>query len=150
MAVNPQLNWRKPIDLPSGQKDPVLKSIPSEAGIYVFYREYGESVQVFYVGKATSLQGRVKTQLNNHSLMEAIIDAKKGKRKLVWAVLKLRRGQTVDSALKSAERLMIRHYVEAGQPVHNIQGKRIPIQTLTNTNIKEVKHFVPSSVCVDA
>ncbi len=150
MAVNPLLNWHKPIDLPDGKTDAAVKLIPSKPGIYVFFREFGSSVQIFYVGKALKLQGRIKGQLNNHSLMTAISRAKNGKRKLVWAELKLKPGQTVDSALKAAEKLMIRHFVEEGQPVHNIQGKRIPVQTLTNKLIKEVKHFVPSSVTVDA
>ncbi|MGB9991818.1 GIY-YIG nuclease family protein [Pseudoduganella rhizocola] len=150
MAVNPRLSWRKPIDLPSDQKDPAVKSIPAAAGIYVFYREYGESVQVFYVGKATKLQSRIKNQLNNHSLMKAISSAKNGKRKLVWAELRLKPGQSAATTLKSAEKLMIRHYVEEGQPIHNIQGKRIPVQILTNENIKAVKHFVPNSVSIDA
>jgi hypothetical protein len=150
MAVNPLLNWRKPIDLPSGKADPAIKLIPTSPGVYVFFREHGESVQIFYVGKALKLQGRIKGQLNNHSLMTAIDRAKNGKRKLVWAELKKKPGQTVEGALKAAEKLMIRHFVEEGQPVHNIQGKRIPTQTLTNNLIKEVKHFVPGSVTVDA
>ena len=149
MAVNPLLNWRKPIDLPSGKTDLAIKLIPASPGIYVFFREHGGSVQIFYVGKALKLQGRIKGQLNNHSLMTAISRAKNGKRKLAWAELRLRPGQTVASALKAAEKLMIRHFVEEGQPVHNIQGKRIPIQTLTNNLIKEVKHFVPDVVTVD-
>jgi len=150
MAINPQLNWQKPIDLPENKTDPAIKLIPAKPGIYIFFREFGKSVQIFYVGKALRLQGRIKGQLNNHSLMTAISRAKSGRRKLVWAELKLRPGQTVASALKAAEKLIIRHYVEEGQPVHNIQGKRIPVQTLTNNLIKEVKHFVPGSVCVDA
>ena len=150
MAVNPLLNWRKPIDLPTGKTDPAIKLVPASPGIYVFFREHGESVQIFYVGKALKLRGRIKGQLNNHELMTAISRAKNGKRKLVWAELKNKPGQTVASALKAAEKLMIRHYVEEGQPVHNIQGKRIPVQTLTNNLIKEVKHFVPGAVTVDA
>ena len=150
MAVNPLLNWRKPIDLPAGKTDPAMKLIPTSPGVYVFFREHGDSVQIFYVGKALKLQGRIKGQLNNHDLMTALDKAKNGKRKLVWAELKKKPGQTVEGALKAAERLMIRHFVEEGQPVHNIQGKRIPTQTLTNNLIREVKHFVPGSVTVDA
>jgi hypothetical protein len=150
MAINPLLNWRKPIDLPAGKSDPALKQIPVAPGIYVFFREHGNSVQIFYVGKALKLQGRVKGQLNNHSLMTAISNAKNGRRKVAWADLQLRPGQTLPAALKAAERLMIRHYVEDGQPVHNVQGKRIAVQTLTNNLVKGVRHFVPSSVAVDA
>lgn len=150
MAVNPLLNWQKPIDLPTGKVDPSLKLIPASPGVYVFFREHGSTVQIFYIGKALQLQSRIKGQLNNHGLMTAIGSAKNGKRKLAWAELKIRPGQTVEAALKAAEKLMIRHYVEEGQPVHNIQGRRIPVQTLTNNLIKEVKHFVPSVVTVDA
>ena len=150
MTINPHLIWQKPIDLPTGKADPALKEIPAKPGVYVFFRAFGKSVQIFYVGKALKLQGRIRGQLNNHDLMQAIARAKNGKRKLVWAELKLRPGQTVSSALHAAEKLMIRHYVEEGQPVHNLQGKRLPVQTLTNSVSKEVKHFVPTTVSVDA
>lgn len=149
MAINPLLNWKRPIDLPTGKTDPVIKLIPTVPGVYIFFREHGTKVQIFYIGKALKLQGRIKGQLNNHGLMTAISKAKNGKRRLVWAELKTKPGQTVASSLKAAEKLMIRHYVEEGQPVHNIHGKRIPVQTLTNNLIKEVKHFVPASVAID-
>ncbi len=149
MAVNPQLNWKNPINLPNGKNDELVKSIPTKPGVYIFFREHGMRVQIFYIGKALKLQGRIKAQLNNHDLMTAISNAKTGKRRLVWAELKTKPGQNVASALKAAEKLMIRHYVEEGQPIHNVQGRRIPVQILTNNRIKEVKHFIPASVAVD-
>ena len=150
MAINPLLVWHPPVPLPSGPKDPALKNIPRKAGIYVFFRQHGTKVQIFYVAKAKWLQGRIRGQLNNHALMTAIANSKNGKRRLVWSELKLRPNQTEVSALRVAEKLMIRHYVEEGQPVHNIHGKRLATQTLTNTLAKGVKHFVPASVTVDA
>jgi len=150
MAINPLLIWHQPVVLPSGPKDVAVKSIPKKPGIYVFFRQHGSKVQIFYVGKAKGLQGRIRGQLNNHALMTAIANSKNGTRKLVWAELKLRPGQTETEALRVAEKLMIRHYVEQGQPVHNIQGKRLATQVLTNTLAKGVKHFVPKSVTVDA
>ena len=150
MAINPLLIWHQPIFLPTGPKDEAVKGIPKTPGVYVFFRQHGQKVQVFYVGKAMKLQGRIRGQMNNHALMTAIANAKNGKRKLVWAELKLRPNQKEAAALRVAEKLMIRHYVEEGQPVHNIQGKRLPTQTLTNTLAKGVKNFVPASVTVDA
>jgi hypothetical protein len=151
MAINPLLIWHQPIVMPTGPKDPAIRSIPTTPGVYVFFRQHGQrKVQIFYVGKAKKLQGRIRGQLNNHALMTAITNAKNGRRKLVWAELKLRPNQTESSTLRVAERLMIRHFVEQGQPVHNIQGKRLATQTLTNTLAKGVKHFVPPSVIVDA
>lgn len=150
MAINPLLEWHDPIDLPMGPKDAAVAAIPTSPGVYVFFREHGVKVQVFYVGKAKKLQGRVKGQLNNHALMTAISNSKNGKRRLVWASLKLKPGQKLDGALHAAEKLMIRHFVEQGQPVHNVQGKRIPTQTLTNVLKKSVRHFVPTTVTVDA
>lgn len=150
MPVNPKLKWHKPINLPNDKMDPVIGDIPSTPGIYVFFRKHGQSVQVFYVGKASKLRGRVKTQLNNHSLMTAISRAKNGTRKLVWAELKLRQGQTLEATLRAAEKLMIRHFVESGQPIHNIQGRKLAVQKLTNDRHREVKSFVPDVVTVDA
>ena len=150
MPINPQLQWHDPINLPTGPKNAAVSAIPKAPGVYVFFREHGTKVQIFYVGKAKKLQGRVKGQLNNHALMTAIWNAKNGKRRLVWASLKLKAGQRLDGALRAAEKVMIRHYVEQGQSVHNIQGKRIPTQRLTNVVTSSVKHFVPSTVTVDA
>lgn len=150
MAINPQLEWHDPIDLPTGPKDPAVTGIPATPGIYVFFREHGAKVQIFYVGKAKKLHGRIKGQLNNHLLMTAISNSKNGKRRLVWASLKLKPGQKLDGALHAAEKLMIRYFFEQGQPVHNIQGIRIPTQQLTNVIKKSVKHFVPKSVTIDA
>jgi hypothetical protein len=151
MSINPLLLWNQPIILPTGQKDPAIKSIPATPGVYVFFRQHGQrKVQIFYVGKAKKLRGRIRGQLNNHALMTAITNAKNGQRKVVWAELKLRPNQTEASALRAAEKLMIRHYVEQGHPVHNIQGTRLATQKLTNTLVKGVKHFVPPLVIVDA
>lgn len=150
MTINPHLVWHPAISLPSGPKDPAIKDISTEPGVYVFFRQHGRKVQVFYVGKAKRLQGRIRGQLNNHALMTAIATAKNGTRKIVWADLRLRPGQKEAEALRAAERLMIRHYVEQNQPIHNIQGKRLPTQKLTNTLAKGLKHFVPASVVVDA
>ncbi|CAN5475878.1 hypothetical protein BH11PSE9_BH11PSE9_14200 [soil metagenome] len=150
MAINPLLIWHQPIFLPTGPKDDAVKDLPQVAGVYIFFRQHGQNVQVFYVGKAKNLQSRIRGQMNNHALMTAIANAKNGKRKLVWAELKLRPNQKEAPALRVAEKLMIRHYVEEGQPVHNIQGKKLPTQTLTNTLVKGVTSFVPASVTVDA
>jgi hypothetical protein len=144
------LNWRKPIDLPDGKTDPALKDIPPTPGVYVFFREHGTRVQIFYIGKALRLQSRIKGQLNNHTLMSAISSAKNGRRKLVWAELKNKPGQSIEGSLKAAEKLMIRHFVEEGQPVHNVQGKRIPVQTLTNNRSRALAHFIPGEVTIDA
>jgi hypothetical protein len=146
MAVNPQLVWEKPIDLPAGKSDPAIKSIPTKAGVYIFFREHGDTVQIFYVGKARKLQGRIKIQLNNHGLMTAISNAKNGKRRLVWAELKNKSGQNPEISLKAAEKLMIRHYVEKKHPICNVQGKRISVQRLTNKRNNEVTHFIPAEV----
>lgn len=150
MAVSPRLAWQKPINLPNGKGDPVLDDVPKKSGVYVFFRQHGNAVQVFYVGKALNLRSRIKTQLNNHNLMTAISRARNGARKLVWAELVLRQGQVLELALRAAEKLMIRHFVESGQPIHNVQGRKIPVQKLTNDRHRDVKRFVPSEVTVDA
>ena len=64
------LQWGAPILLESGADQNLIytcddESLPERPGIYIFGRRHGTSFEALYVGKAGSLQGRVKQQFKN-------------------------------------------------------------------------------------
>jgi len=150
VSVNPHLAWYEPQRLERYPYSPDLAEIPNDPGVYVFYRKHGSKFQVFYVGKATRLRGRVKTQLNNLKLMNGIHAAANGGRYLAYGEIVLRQKQSVASAIHQAERILIRHFVEEGHELLNIQGAKIKIQTLTNDITSPLKGLVPKLAHIDA
>jgi hypothetical protein len=149
--INPHLSWHKPQALKAYPYQPDLSSIPKEAGVYVFYRTYGpKKFQVFYVGKAKNLRNRIKGQLNNLKLMTGIQMAANGARYLAYAEVALKPGQKPEPTIHAAEKLLIRHYVEEGHELLNIQGIKIRIQTLTNERPSSLNKLVPLRTQVDA
>jgi hypothetical protein len=149
--INPHLDWQKPQRLTSYPYEPDLDSIPKAAGVYFFYRKYGPTkFQVFYIGKANNLRSRIKGQTNNLRLMNGIRGAANGGRYLAYARVDLKPGQKADSAIRTAERLLIRHFVDEGHQLLNVHGVKIRVQTLTNERPHALKKLVPSTTQVDA
>lgn len=144
-----QLYWHKPLNLYDGSDsnliyDINLDAVPTSAGIYLFAREYGQSVSILYVGKGTNLRSRLKSQLNNVRLMRAIQNAPKGYRILTFAELATR-SQQLDKALRIVESSFIRHYVVEGHELLNVQGTIIKIHTI-NSERNHLKKFVPKVI----
>jgi hypothetical protein len=149
--INPHLSWHKPQVLKSYPYQPDLSEIPKEAGIYVFYRRFGpKKFQVFYVGKAKNLRGRINGQLNNLKLMNGIHDAANGARYLAYAKVALRPGQKPEPTIHAAEKLLIRHFVDEGHELLNIQGVKIRLQILTNKRPGQLNKLIPLRTQIDA
>ncbi|HEU0153180.1 MAG TPA: hypothetical protein VFQ84_07540 [Arenimonas sp.] len=148
--INPHLCWLKPQQLRSYPYAPDLEAIPRTPGIYIFYRKYGSGFEVFYVGKALNLRSRLKGQLNNLKLMNSIKSAANGARMLCYGEVKLKPGQKSDSAIRAAEKLLIRHFVEEGHELFNIQGVKLRVQTLTNERPPQMKKLIPRRTQVEA
>lgn len=148
--INPSLRWQQPQLLRSYPYVPNLDLIPKSPGVYVFYRKHGASFQVFYVGKALNLRGRLKGQLNNLKLMNGIKSAANGARLLAYSEVVLKPGQKVASAIHAAEKLLIRHFVDEGHELLNIQGVKIRLQTLCNERPVDLKKLIPVRTQVEA
>lgn len=148
--INPSLLWRKPQPLRSYPYAPNLDLIPKSPGVYVFYRKYGSNFQVFYVGKALNLRSRLKGQLNNLKLMNGIKSASNGARNLACGEIVLKPGQKAASAIRAAEKLLIRHFVDEGHELINIQGVKIRLQTLKNERPVDLKKLIPIRMQVEA
>ena len=82
------LEWMTPIALCDGSTENLIYTcdrveLPESPGIYVFARKHGESFEALYVGKAGSVQERVRTQFKNLPLMRHVEKAKTGERVLL-------------------------------------------------------------------
>lgn len=148
--INPHLEWHEPQRLSSYPYSPDLDEIPRSAGVYLFYRKHGASFEVFYVGKALNLQSRIKGQLNNLKLMNSIKSAANGARMLAYAEITLRPGQRKESAIVAAEKLLIRHFVEEGHELFNIQGVKLAVQTLRNDRPASLRKVIPKQTQIEA
>jgi hypothetical protein len=129
------LEWHKPLSLRRSRNGiytvPVEK-IPDVAGVYIFFREFGESQKALYVGKARNLKGRIKQQLDVVRLMRGVENAPKGARQLAFGVLKNKPGHNLETSLARIERALIRHYVSRGDELLNIHGSNITKHRLTS------------------
>lgn len=107
-----------------------LDQLPEDAAVYMFARRFGLRLEVLYVGKATSLRKRIKQQLNNLKLMQAIDDAAIGPRMLIYGTLNNKPGQRTDVVLEIVERALIDHYTEAGDQLINKLGTKLPVDVI--------------------
>ena len=101
-----------------------LDGVPDGPGIYAFARRYGRNVEPLYVGKAENLRRRMKQQLNNYKLMQAVADSKIGARVLLVAKVRPKGGQQLGKVLTVAERAYIRAALSQGFEIVNKQGTR--------------------------
>jgi hypothetical protein len=104
--------------------------IPNEPSIYMFARRFGLRMEVLYVGKAGSLRRRVKQQLNNLKLMQAIDDSAIGPRMLIFRTLNCRPGQRAEVVLEIVERALIDHFTEKGDQLINKLGTKLPVDII--------------------
>jgi hypothetical protein len=128
------VTWQAPIRLPLPMTRLYqcfeLEVLPDEPAIYLFARRFGLRMEVLYVGKATSLRKRIKQQLNNLKLMQAIDGASIGPRMLIYGTLNNKPGQRTDVVLEIVERALIDHYTEAGDQLINKLGTKLPVDII--------------------
>tara|TARA_B100000315_G_C14539513_1_gene570149 strand:- start:493 stop:963 length:471 start_codon:yes stop_codon:yes gene_type:complete len=102
-----------------------LEKLPRSPGVYVFGRKWGNSFEALYIGKAKDIRIRVRSQLNNLSLMQHIRHAKSGSRVLLAGQFISKPGQKEAKCLGLIERSFIRHFLSEGHDLVNIQGTQL-------------------------
>jgi len=118
-----ELNWFEPIELGSSStlreniKNFDLKDIPEIAGVYIFYREYGENQYALYVGKSENIRTRMKSHFNSLSLIEGLENTPQGAKKLIFAEVKTR--SDLGRALNQAEKGLIQNFIDTNHPLLN-------------------------------
>ncbi|WP_337914493.1 GIY-YIG nuclease family protein [Acinetobacter junii] len=50
------------------------------AGVYIFYREYGNYQEALYVGKSENIRTRMKAHFNSMKLIDGLKDTPKGQK----------------------------------------------------------------------
>lgn len=138
------LKWHKSIEIGRYPYKFTLEDIPKVAGIYIFLRVHGSTMEALYVGKANNLRTRIKQQMNNLSLMHGIKSAQNGTRRLVYAEFSPRPGQQRSKAIPICEQTLIRYYLAQGHNLLNIQGVKLKFHELDSTRI-DLKKFLPTS-----
>jgi excinuclease UvrABC nuclease subunit len=124
------LEWTRAILLKDATRENLIYSLPFEkvpnaSGIYVLGRRFGSNFEALYVGKATRIRGRVKSQCNNLRLMQHLKNAKSGKRILLAAKFNAKPGQKTSNCLTLVERALIRYFLSEGHDLVNKQGVRL-------------------------
>jgi hypothetical protein len=145
-----QLRWHSPLTLRedfsnNGIYTTDIASLPNAPGVYIFARTFGSACEALYVGKANSLAARIPQQLNNVRLMLGLHNARTGLRKLIYAQFIPKPGQQQATSLKAIEHALIRHYLEDGHPLLNVQGTSIDKDSLCSER-KNLKHFIPKTI----
>lgn len=129
--MNICVRWQEPIELSDGSNDGLIywcgdfEMIPASPGIYVFARQFGETVSPLYVGQALNMRSRVKQQFNNLKLMRGIENAQIGRRLLLLGTVMTKRGQKIDRVLDVIESGMIEYFVTCGYELINRQGTKL-------------------------
>ena len=147
------LEWLPPISLKDGAKDNLIytcqyESLPHEAGIYIFGRRHGAAFEALYVGKATSLNSRIRQQFNNVKLMKHVQNALNGERILLLGLFKSLSGQQDENCLPIMERALIRHFLERDDDIVNVHGTRLKTHEIVSEG-SAAKHAIPSKIVVD-
>jgi len=147
------VDWMSPIPLCDGSNENLIytcarEKLPESPGVYIFGRTWGNSFEALYVGKAGSVQDRVRNQFKNLPLMRHVEKAKTGERVVLIGQFKGQRGQQCDNCLPIIERALIRHYLERGDDIVNKQGTSLRTHEIIS-NGAGPRHGIPGSIVVD-
>jgi len=119
-----------------------LTKLPAAAGVYILGRRWGNGFEALYVGKASAIRRRMKTQLNNLRLMQHLRNAKSGRRIVLAGKVVTKPGQRLERVLPLAERALIRYFLSEGHDLVNKQGTRLRRHEVISSG-KHPKRFVP-------
>lgn len=143
MALNLEVEWLRPLPLKDGRADRLIYSVdlervPKRSGVYVFARKFGAAVIPVYIGQSEDFRIRIKTHLYaNVLLMRGIEDQPNGKRVLLFAALRTKRGQQLDKCLDLLERTLISFALAEGHELFNDQGTKPATHSLSFSGKKE-------------
>jgi hypothetical protein len=125
-----------------------LDKLPDKPGIYIFGRQFGQSFEALYVGKADRIQRRAKTQLNNRRLMQHLKTAKIGKRSFLAGVFRPKPGQQPGKCLSLIERAYIRYFLSEAHELVNKQGIKLKRHEIESSG-RHPKRFFPNMIYLE-
>ena len=124
---------------------PALKDYKGMAGVYMFFRCHGDSVEPLYIGKATDLGGRLRGHLQNWPLLTHLLTAKTGHKFLCVGELTTK-FVAKDKAIKHIEKALIRLALGKNCNLLNKHGTAIPTISINFTGDRTPKKFTESKV----
>ncbi len=147
------VEWSRPLQLRDGTKQNLiyaadLSKLPTAPGVYVIGRKWGKEFEALYVGKANSIRGRFKGQLNNLKLMQHTRNAKAGKRIVLSGRFIAKPGQQLEKCLLLIERALIRYFLSEGHDLVNKQGTRLRRHEVASAG-RHPKSFIPRLMYVE-
>jgi hypothetical protein len=162
-----ELEWKgpirlKPVDSGGYEFEAIEAELPTDAGIYVFARKFGENYSPIYIGKARNVRSRLKTQFQSLPLMVKVknwnpTDAKNpalalnGARVLFIAnLVNPKTSSKIENALKVSERSLIEHALVEGHKIVNVQMTKTKYDEITSDGSAGARGFAPRSMLVKA
>lgn len=149
------LKWDRPLNLKDGAKDNQiyncrgLDRYSGRPGVYIFARKFGGKVAPLYVGQASRLRNRIEGQFNNLRLMIGIKNAPIGRRVLLIARLRLKRGQQMGKVLDIVESALIKHALVEGHDLLNHQGTRTRAHVVRSKGNSSSRQVAPLTMLVE-
>ncbi|MFZ0739920.1 MAG: hypothetical protein WBL70_18640 [Candidatus Acidiferrales bacterium] len=151
------LKWDKPIrlKLKHGSRAneiyrcPDLDHHSGKAGVYVFARKFGKNVAPLYIGQASRLQSRLESQFNNLRLMMGVKNAHAGRRILLVARLRLKRGQRMNKVLDVVESALIKHSLAQGHDLLNQQGTKTSVHIIKSKGNISSRQVAPLTMLAE-
>jgi hypothetical protein len=95
-------------------------------GIYVFGRKWGVGFAPVYIGQAGDMRQRVRSQMNNRQLTDAVRDSGNGEKVVLFGKWLKRGPQNQERCLTVAENALIRDALSKGYEIVNISGTKRP------------------------
>jgi hypothetical protein len=147
-----QMEWSRTFPLrDAGREENLIYTVqhtklPDGPGVYVFGRKYGDNFEALYVGKASAIKARVRTQLKNLPLMLHLKKAKAGKRVVLAGRFISKPGQQEQKCLTLLERALIRYFLSEGYDLVNKQGTRLKRHEVSSKN---PRWMVPKLMFID-
>ena len=146
------VTWYKPLNLEEEETNDnsiysiAIDQLPDEAGCYIFYREFGKSKTIIYIGRAQNIKARIKSQLNHLRLMKGIQNSGKGSKLLMFCTLNIKRGQNLVRVLGLLEKNLIKEAFAQGYELLNIQGSKIHFHRIVFSGNRTSEYFFNRSI----
>lgn len=147
------VEWMRPVPMKGATRENLIYSVildklPTGSGVYVFGRRWGRRFEALYVGKATNIRGRVKSQLNNLRLMQHLKNAQAGRRIVLAGCIITKPGQQLGRCLPPIERALIRYFLSEGHDLVNKQGTRLRRHEVSSSG-RHPKGFIPRLMYIE-
>lgn len=153
MPLNIEARWSKPVQLTAASAGAIyrcddLERLPTEPGVYVFYRKFGDRFCPLYVGKTNNVRKRVAQHLDSVRLMTAIYESEAGGRYVICCEPWAKPRQDVAKVLSILENALIDYFTAEGFELKQKQGIKRPSHQISFTGNRTSEKLVDRNIRV--